>query len=90
MKEKSKINTNLWFLLLGRTISDIGTGIQIVIMPLYIIDTGGSAATVGLFSFLSLMPTLLIYPFAGVLGDRLNRKAIMVGATMDAGRCPSA
>ncbi|MEN6348670.1 MAG: MFS transporter [Syntrophomonas sp.] len=80
MENKPKINTNLWLLLLGRTISDTGSGIQIVIMPLYIIDSGGSAATVGLFSFLSLMPTLLIYPFAGVLGDRLNRKAIMVAA----------
>jgi len=47
-------------------------------MPLYIIDVGGSAATIGLFSFLSLMPILIAYPFAGVLGDRLNRKMIMV------------
>lgn len=49
-----------------------------MIIPLYIIDVGGSAASVGLFSFLSLIPTLLIYPFAGVLGDRLNRKIIMI------------
>lgn len=59
-------------------VSDIGSSIQMIIMPLYIIDIGGSAATVGLFSFLALVPTLLVYPFAGVLGDRLNRKAIMV------------
>lgn len=76
-KEKKKVNTNLLLLLFGRMISDIGTGIQMVIIPLYIIDAGGSAATVGLFSFLYLMPTLLVYPFAGVLGDRLNRKMIM-------------
>ncbi|MDF2945168.1 MAG: major facilitator superfamily 1 [Herbinix sp.] len=49
-----------------------------VVMPLYIIDNGGSGATVGLFSFLSLVPALLVYPFAGVLGDRMNRKKIMV------------
>ncbi len=73
-----KINKNLLLLLLGRMVSDTGTGIQMVIMPLYIIDVGGSAATVGLFSFLCLMPTLLVYPFAGVLGDRLNRKLIMI------------
>lgn len=65
-------------LLLGRVVSDTGTGIQMVIMPLYIIDFGGSAATIGLFSFLSLVPVLIAYPFAGVLGDRLNRKMIMV------------
>ncbi|HZJ76094.1 MAG TPA: MFS transporter, partial [Oscillospiraceae bacterium] len=49
---------------------------------LYIIDTGGSAATVGLFSFLSLIPILLIYPFAGIAGDRLNRKIIMVATDL--------
>src|SRR5690554_3163982 len=59
-------------------VSDTGTSLQMVIIPLYILDVGGSAATVGLFSFLALMPTLLVYPFAGVLGDRLNRKTIMV------------
>lgn len=53
-----------------------------MIIPLYIIDTGGSAATVGLFSFLSLIPIILIYPFAGVAGDRLNRKSIMVGTDL--------
>lgn len=77
-RARKGINKNLMFLLLGRIVSDIGSSIQIMIMPLYIIDIGGSAATVGLFSFLALVPTLLVYPFAGVLGDRLNRKKIMV------------
>ncbi|WP_411680763.1 MFS transporter [Clostridium thailandense] len=79
MKREKKIaNKNLILLLLGRMISDTGTGIQMIIIPLYIIDMGGSAATVGLFSFLSLVPLLIAYPFAGVIGDRLNRKIIMV------------
>ena len=66
---KRIINRNLILLLMGRMVSDTGTGIQMVVMPLYIIDAGGSAATVGLFSFLSLVPALLVYPFAGVLGQ---------------------
>ncbi|OGO78150.1 MAG: MFS transporter [Clostridiales bacterium GWB2_37_7] len=79
MKNDRKIaNTNLMLYFLGRMVSDTGTSVQMVIMPLYIIDAGGSAATVGLFSFLYLMPALLVYPFAGVFGDRLNRKKIMV------------
>ncbi|MBB6215334.1 MFS family permease [Anaerosolibacter carboniphilus] len=78
-KNGNKIeNTNLMLFFLGRMVSDTGSSIQMVIMPLYIIDAGGSAATVGLFTFLYLMPALLVYPFAGVLGDRLNRKIIMV------------
>ena len=81
-RKKKPLNTNFIFLMLGRMVSDTGTGIQAMIIPLYIIDTGGSAATVGLFSFLSLIPIILIYPFAGVAGDRLNRKSIMVGTDL--------
>jgi DHA3 family macrolide efflux protein-like MFS transporter len=77
-RDKNNVNTNLILLLLGRMVSDTGTSIQMVVIPLYIIDVGSSAATVGMFVFLALMPTLLVYPLAGVLGDRLNRKTIMV------------
>ncbi|MFT9496723.1 MFS transporter [Anaerosolibacter sp.] len=77
-REKRVFNINFILYLMGRMISDTGTSIQMMTMPLYIIDAGGSAATVGLFSFASLVPALLIYPFAGVLGDRMNRKTIMV------------
>ena len=76
---EKKLNKNLILLLLGRGVSDIGASIQMIVMPLFIIDMGGSAATVGFYSFLSLA-TVLVYPFAGVLGDRWNRKTIMVGA----------
>jgi len=76
--EKKALNTNLKLFLLGRMVSDTGTSIQMMIMPLYIIDAGGTVATIGLFSFLALLPSLIIYPFAGVLGDRMNRKVIMV------------
>ena len=78
-------NKNLILLLFGRVVSDIGSSIQMLIMPLYIIDIGGSAATIGLFSFLSLLPILLMYPIAGVIGDRLNRKLIMVTADFVSG-----
>lgn len=77
-KPTKKLNKNLTLLLTGRVVSDIGSSIQMMIMPLYIIDIGGSAALVGIFSFIYLLPILLIYPFAGVMGDRLNRKKIMV------------
>ncbi|MTI48609.1 MAG: MFS transporter [Firmicutes bacterium] len=85
MIKKNKINTNLILLLLGRMVSDTGTAIQMAVMPIYIIDIGGSAATVGLFSFLSFLPALLVYPFAGVMGDRWNRKAIMVSTDLISG-----
>ncbi|MFT9494369.1 MFS transporter [Anaerosolibacter sp.] len=79
MKIKKKaLNFNLILYLIGRMVSDTGSSIQMMIMPLYIIDIGGTAGTIGLLGFFSFLPTLMIYPFAGVIGDRLNRKSIMV------------
>ena len=76
--EKKIMNKDFIFYLIGRMVSDTGSSIQMMIMPLYIIDVGGTAATIGVFLFLSFLPTLTIYLFAGVLGDRMNRKTIMV------------
>lgn len=84
-RRKTFLNRNLTLLLTGRIVSDIGSSIQMLIMPLFIIDIGGDAAMVGLFSFLSLVPILLMYPFGGVFGDRLNRKWIMVTADLISG-----
>lgn len=79
LKEKQNpLGKNLLLLLWGRMVSDTGSRVQLIVIPLYTLDTGGSAATVGLFTFLSIVPALLIYPLAGVLGDRWNRKTIMV------------
>ncbi len=85
MKKEKWLNKNLLLLLAGRTVSDIGSSIQMVVMPLYILDIGGSAKIVGLFSFFYLLPILLIYPFGGVFGDRFNRKKIMLYADLFSG-----
>jgi len=63
----------------------MGTTILMVAMPLYILDIGGSAASVGLLSFAAFLPSLIIYPFAGVIGDRCNRKTIMVITKLGSG-----
>ncbi len=78
-------NKNLTLLLAGRAVSDLGSTIQFLIMPLYILDIGGTARTIGLYSFLYILPILLIFPFGGVIGDRLNRKRIMVLADLMSG-----
>lgn len=83
MKAQIKsINRNLLSLILGRMVSDIGSSIHMLIMPLFIIDSGASPGVVGIFAFLALIPTLLVYPIAGAIGDRLNRKKIMVLADL--------
>lgn len=75
---------NLFLFTGGRFISFIGSAIQMIAVPLYILDSTGSGTMMGLFTVLSMGPLLIISPLAGVLGDRLNRKKIAVYA--DCGR----
>jgi len=52
MNNENSRNWNLFLLLFGRTVSDVGSSIQMLVMPLYILDIGGTAGTIGLFSLL--------------------------------------
>lgn len=79
-----KNTKNFILYMLGRFISYIGTGIQQIALPLYILDITHSGAMMGIFSMLSLVPNLITLPFAGILGDRKNRRNIM--AVTDFGR----
>lgn len=69
---------NLYLLLAGRLISLIGSGIQAIAIPLFILDLSGSGMLMGLFSIVSIVPALLASPFAGIAGDRSSKKKIMV------------
>lgn len=73
-----KLQKNLLFYMLGRFISYIGTGIQQIAIPLYILDITHSAIMMGVFSALNLLPNVVTLPFAGILGDKKNRKIIMI------------
>jgi MFS family permease len=64
--------------MIGRFVSLIGSGIQMLALPLYILDRTGSGTLMGLFSILSLVPALLSAPMAGIIGDRKNRRNVMV------------
>ena len=75
---------NISLLVAGRLISLIGSGVQGIAIPLYILDKTGSGTLMGLFATLSMVPALVAAPLSGVLGDRLNRKKLMVYA--DCGR----
>ena len=72
--------SNFVLFALGRLVSLIGAGVQMIALPLFILDATGSASTMGIFTLLSIVPRLAATPFAGVLGDRWNRKKIMVYA----------
>jgi MFS transporter, DHA3 family, macrolide efflux protein len=69
---------NIALLVSGRLISLVGSGIQSIAIPLYILQLTGSGTMMGIFTLAWLVPMLICAPFAGVLGDRLNRKHLMI------------
>ena len=72
------LNRNFWLYALGRWISQVGWVIQDIAVPLYVLDKTGSGAIMSIFIIAELVPRLLVNPVAGVIGDRYNRKNLMV------------
>lgn len=79
-----KDTRNFYLYAVGRLVSLIGTGVHNVAVPLFILDLTGSGMVMGTYMIIFLAPRLVLYPIAGVFGDRFNRKWIMV--SMDFGR----
>ncbi|MDD4309451.1 MAG: MFS transporter [Candidatus Cloacimonetes bacterium] len=63
---------------MGQGISLIGTWIQRTTMGWFVYRLTGSAFLLGLVSFLSMIPSVFISPFAGAWADRWNRHHIMI------------
>lgn len=74
----NKDKRNLYLLVLGSLISLMGSGIQMIALPLYILDLTNSGTAMGLFSLASILPALLMTPVSGVVGDRFDRRKVMI------------
>ncbi|HET7729647.1 MAG TPA: MFS transporter [Usitatibacter sp.] len=64
----------------GQAISMIGTWVQSVALMWLAYKLSGSTWFTGLVGFLQSIPHLFLGPFAGVLGDRLNRRTLLMTA----------
>ena len=73
------LNRNFWLFAVGRFISQLGWAVQDVALPLYVLDQTHSGGMMTLFVLAEMIPVLIVLPFAGVIGDRYNRKWLMVG-----------
>ncbi len=63
---------------MGQGLSLIGTWIQRVTMGWFVYRLTGSAFLLGLVSFVSMIPSVFISPFAGAWADRWNRHHTMI------------
>ncbi len=69
-------NYRLFFM--GQGISLIGTWVQRVTMGWFVYRITNSHFLLGLVSFLSMVPTIFISPFAGAHADRWNRHHVII------------
>lgn len=69
---------NFSLLILGQTSSLIGNYSLKFALSMYVLEQTGSASVFAGLMTVSLLPTILLSPFGGILADRANRRNIMV------------
>ena len=69
---------NFTLLILGQTSSLIGNYSLKFALSMYVLEQTGSASVFAGLMTVSLLPTILLSPFGGILADRANRRTIMV------------
>lgn len=85
-QEKGRLFTrNFTLLLLGQAFSLLGNGTLRLALSMYVLEETGSAAVFGTLLAASMVPTILLTPFGGVLADRVDRRKIMVGLDVASG-----
>jgi MFS family permease len=64
---------------LGQTCSYVGDGLRLIAIPLLVYKLTGSALSLGFTYALELLPFSLFSVLGGSLGDRLDRRRLMIG-----------
>ena len=70
---------NYRLFLIGQFISLAGTWMQIIAQGWLVYQISGSELALGLVGFAAAIPALLLSPVAGVIADRVSRRALLVG-----------
>ena len=77
-------NRNYRLFFTGQGISLIGTWMQQVAVSWLIYRLTGSAFMLGAVSFCTQVPSLIIFPLAGILADRLDRRRLLIATQLGA------
>lgn len=74
---KKLFQRDFTIMILGQIVSLFGNSILRFALSLYVLEVTGSAAVFGTILAVSMIPTVLLSPFGGVLADRLPKQKIM-------------
>lgn len=78
LKNKLSKSRNWILLYVASLISNAGSAVSMIALPVLIYQTTGSTLQVGLTFTLFTLPGVLFGPFVGVVADRKNKKKIML------------
>ena len=71
-------NRNFILMIIGQIISLFGNAILRFSLSLYVLQVTGSASIFATILAVSILPTILLSPFGGILADRVSRRSIML------------
>ena len=69
-------NRNFILMIIGQIISLFGNAILRFSLSLYVLQVTGSASIFATILAVSILPTILLSPFGGILADRVSRRSI--------------
>lgn len=70
---------HLWFAEIG---ARLGESIASAALPLFVYDLTGSASLMSVILIIQMLPRAILAPFTGVMADRLDRKKLMLWASI--------
>lgn len=79
MKQPKLWTKNFSLIVIGQIISLFGNNILRFALSMVILDMTGSVTIFATYLAISMIPTVLLSLFGGILADRVNRRNIMVG-----------
>ena len=82
MTEQQKLKKatyHLWTFLISKLMGSLGAGVYAFGMSMFILSVTGSSLSFATNILLSILPRTLIAPIAGVIGDRVPRKLLVIG-----------
>jgi predicted MFS family arabinose efflux permease len=83
-------NPSFGLLWTGQLLSDTGSWLLVVAVPVYVLHLTGSARDAGVAFVAEVLPVLLIGPAAGVLADRWNPRTTMIVSDLVRAGCVAA
>ena len=83
--QSSLCSANFILLVLGQGISLFGNTMLRFAMSMWVLDETASSTTFATVLAISVIPTILISPFGGVMADRVSKRAMMVALDIISG-----